>query len=290
VIVVASHRYAGRQIALPTRHGKQRVLARPLWHGLGLELRHAATVDTDTFGSFSGEISRPADALNTCRLKAEAGMRALALDLGIASEGAFGPHPAVPLLPVGREWMVFVDQRDHLVISEQLLCRTTNFSSCRASDPAAITGWLKQVGFPSHALMVRVHEPSAPTAPWLAKGVQDPIELADLMAAAAHRSPLGQAWLETDMRAHCNPTRRASIRQLAFQLVRRVASACPACGAPGWGVVSRVPGLPCSSCGLGTELIHFEQLGCVACDHTQLHPRRDGLISADPSQCPYCNP
>ena len=196
----------------------------------------------------------------------------------------------MPLLPVGREWMVFVDRCDDLVISEQLLSRTTNYSSCRASDPAAITGWLKQVGFPSHALMVRVHEPSAPTAPWLAKGGKDPIELADLMAAAAHRSPLGQAWLETDMRAHCNPTRRASIRQLAFQLVRRVASACPACGAPGWGVVSRVPGLPCSSCGLGTELIRFEQLGCVACDHTQLRPRRDGLISADPSQCPYCNP
>ena len=127
-------------------------------------------------------------------------------------------------------------------------------------------------------------------AGWLAKGVHDPAQLADLMAAAAHRSPLGQAWLETDMRAHCNPTRMAAIRQLAFRLVRRVASACPACDSPGWGLVSRLPGLPCSSCGLSTELMRFEQLGCVSCDHTQLKPRRDGLISADPRHCPYCNP
>ena len=290
MIVAASHRYVGRQVALPTRHGKQLVLARPLWHGLGLQLQHAATVDTDSFGSFSGEIARPADALSTCRLKADAGMTALALDLGLASEGAFGPHPAVPLLPVGREWMVFVDRRADLVISEQLLCRTTNYSSCRASDPAAISGWLKQVGFPSHALMVRAHDPSVPAAAWLAKGVQDPAQLADLMAAAAHRSPLGQAWLETDMRAHCNPTRMAAIRQLAFRLVRRVASTCPACDSPGWGLVSCLPGLPCSSCGLSTDLMRFEQLGCVSCDHTQLRPRRDGLISADPRHCPYCNP
>ena len=262
MIVAASHRYVGLQIALPTRHGKQRVLARPLWHGLGLELQHASTVDTDTFGCFSGEIVRPADALNTCRMKAEAGMAALVLDLGIASEGAFGPHPAVPLLPVGREWMVFVDRCDDLVISEQLLSRTTNYSSCRASDPAAIAGWLKQVGFPSHALMVRAHDPSSPAV----------------------------AWLETDMRAHCNPTRMAEIRRLAFRLVRRVASACPSCGAPGWGMVAQVAGLPCGSCGAATALVRLEQLGCVACAHRVHRPRRDGRIRADPAHCPSCNP
>ena len=38
------------------------------------------------------------------------------------------------------------------------------------------------------------------------------------------------------------------------------------------------------------QLMRFEQLGCVSCDHTQLKPRRDGLISADPRHCPYCNP
>ncbi len=110
------------------------------------------------------------------------------------------------------------------------------------------------------------------------------------MAVAVDRSPVGLAWLETDMRAHCNPIRMATIRRLAFRLVRRVATTCPACDAPGWGLVGTRVGLPCRACGLATELVHFEDFGCVACSHRQLRPRRDRLKAADPAHCPYCNP
>ena len=217
------HAYRGRDIAMASLHGKQQILARPLRSGLGLRLLHAAAVDTDQFGSFSGERPRRLEARLTCQRMAEAALEALALELGVASEGSFGPHPAVPLLPVGHEWLCFVDRRDGLVISEQLLSRSTNYSSCRGDNPEAIAGWL-------------------------AKGVHSPPQLAALMAEAARRSPLRQAWLETDRRAHCNPTRRRAIRQLAFRLVRRVASPCPACRAPGWGPVDTTAGLPCRDC------------------------------------------
>ena len=284
-------RYGGRMIALATRHGKQRILERPLRLGLGLHLRHASAVDTDRFGSFSGEQARVDDALNTCRRKAEAALEALGLELGIASEGAFGPHPALPLLPVGQEWMTFVDRRAGVVIAEQLLSRSTNYSSCAASDPETITGWLQQVGFPRHGLLVRPQDPNISAASgWLAKGVQDHRELARWMAQAVRRSPLQQAWLETDMRAHCNPTRRIAIRELAFKLVRRIAHACPACDAPGYGVVDRLTGLPCSACGLASRLIRLEVMGCSSCGHRQHHPRRDGRQAADPMHCDYCNP
>jgi hypothetical protein len=284
-------RYGGRQIALASLHGKERILARPLRVGLGLSLRHAGSVDTDRFGSFGGEQPRRDDACITCRRKAEAALEALGLDLGIASEGSFGPHPAVPMLPVGHEWMTFVDRRDGLVISEQLLSRSTNYSSCRGVDPEAIAAWLRQVGFPGHGLMVRPLDPGASTsASWLAKGVHDPLELAALMGEAVRRSPLRQAWIETDMRAHCNPTRRLAIRQLAFRLVRRVATGCPACTAPGWGLVETAIGLPCSACGLATQLVKGELLGCVVCGHRQSRPRPDGRLAADPMHCSYCNP
>ena len=264
---------------------------RPLWIGLGLSLRHASAVDTDRFGSFGAEQPRRDDAPTTCRRKAEAALEALDLELGIASEGSFGPHPAVPLLPVGQEWMTFVDRRDGLVISEQLQSRSTNYSSCRGADPEAIAGWLRQVGFPRHALMVRPLEPEpAAAGVWLAKGVSDPQQLAVLMAEAVRRSPLRQAWLETDMRAHCNPTRRVVIRQLAFRLVRRVASACPSCHGPGWGLVDTIAGLPCSACGLATQLVKSEVMGCSVCSHRESRPRRDGRESADPMHCSYCNP
>ncbi|MCX5937558.1 MAG: hypothetical protein NTW02_04990 [Cyanobium sp. LacPavin_0920_WC12_MAG_62_9] len=265
----------GRTIALASQHGKERVLARPLRQGLGLTLQLATTVNTDLLGSFSGEYPRPEDALTTCRLKAEAGMDALGLDLGLASEGAFGPHPVVPFLPIGREWLTFVDRRHQLTISEYAL---------------------KEVGFPSHAVMVgspsRVPPTSSvpPSVDWLAKGVHSREELARWMAIAAQRSEHGMAWLETDMRAHCNPTRMASIRRLAFQLVRRINASCPACDAPGWGLVRAIGGLPCSSCGSATELLAFEELGCIHCNYTELHPRQDQLLAADPGQCPYCNP
>jgi hypothetical protein len=278
-------------IALATQHGKERVMAKPLCHGLGLTVRCAEQVDTDAFGSFSGELPRPSDALTTCRLKAEAGMDALGLDLGIASEGAFGPHPAVPLLPVGREWITFVDRRLNLVISEHAVSRSTNFSSCFGVSPAAIADWLQQVGFPSHALMLKSHDGEAGrTGPWLAKGVRCQKQLTELMAVAVQDSPVGLAWVETDMRAHCNPTRMASIRCLTFRLVRRLASPCPSCAAPGWGLMDTRVGLPCRWCGLATELVNVEVFGCAACGHTRQQPRRDGLTAAEPANCPYCNP
>lgn len=284
-------RYANRRIALASLHGKERILARPLRVGLGLTLCHARSVNTDRFGSFGGEQARVADALSTCRRKAEAALEALGLELGIASEGSFGPHPAVPMLPVGHEWMTFVDRRDGLVISEQLLSRTTNFSSCSGADPDSIAGWLRQVGFPQHALMVRPLAPDGEeSGAWLAKGVGDADQLAAVMAAAVRRSPRRLAWLETDMRAHCNPTRQVAIRQLAFRLVRRIGQACPACEAPGWGVLGTVVGLPCASCGLATELVQRELLGCTVCGLRQDRPRRDGRRAADPLHCAYCNP
>jgi len=290
-VAVLSNRYAGRQIAMASLHGKQRILERPLRHGLGLCLRHASAVDTDRFGSFGGEQPRRDDAPTTCRRKAEAALEALGLDLGVASEGSFGPHPAVPLLPVGHEWMTFVDRRDGVVIQEQLLSRATNYSSCRSADPASIAGWLRQVGFPRHAVMVRPLQPgSANPEPWLAKGVDHPDQLAAVMVEATRRSPLGLSWLETDMRAHCNPTRRVAIRELAFRLVRRVGCACPACAAPGWGLVDVEPGLPCGSCGLATQLVRAEVMGCSVCRHRESRPRRDGRRAADPMHCDACNP
>ena len=285
------NRYLGRRIGIASLHGKERILTRPLWVGLGLNLCHASAVDTDRFGSFGGETPRLADALSTCRRKADAAMEALGLELGIASEGSFGPHPAVPMVPLGHEWMTFVDRRDGFVISEQMLSRHTNYSSCKGDDPEAISGWLQQVGFPRHALMVRPldSEPSAGGG-WLAKGVSNPQRLAEVMAEAVRRSPLRLAWLETDMRAHCNPTRQVAIRELAFRLVRRVGRACPSCLSPGWGVVDRIPGLPCVNCGLATPLVLQQVMGCSVCGHQESRPRPDGLEAADPMYCNDCNP
>lgn len=283
--------YPGRQICLTTRHGKQRALARPFAAGLGLELV-VSDADTDALGTFSGEIARHGDALQTCRRKALLGLEVAGLSLGLASEASFGPHPAVPMLAVGQELLLFIDREQGLELLEQRLELRTNYSQrllAPGDDPAP---WLAQVGFPRHAVIARPASLTvcAATAALLFKGLRTPQELQAALQTCRHADPQGQVWLETDMRAHHNPTRMASIRRLGFALVRRLRSPCPACGSPGWGVVDRVPGLPCAACGLATALVRHEVLGCAACSHRLHKPRRDGRTAADPAHCATCNP
>lgn len=289
--------YRSAQVALATRHGKQRVIGRALRHGLAAELLHLAALDTDQLGSFCGTVARRGTALEACIAKAELALTHGGTGLAIASEGSFGPHPAVPLLPVGLEVMVFLDRERGLTISEQLQARRTNFAQRRltaeslasAAGAADLRRWLAAVGFPSHALIVRPHALPAATAP-IHKGIRRMEDLRAAIAAAASQAPDGLVQLETDMRAHCNPTRMASIRQLSFRLVRRIAASCPSCQSPGWGLIACEPGLPCAWCGLPTALTRAEIHGCVRCDHRLEQPRRDGRRQADPGHCLHCNP
>ncbi|KEF41631.1 MAG: hypothetical protein ER33_10170 [Cyanobium sp. CACIAM 14] len=285
--------YAGGRVSLATCHGKERVLSRPFHAALDLTVTVASGFDTDQLGTFSGERPRPADPRETCRRKALAGMAHTGLDLGLASEGSFGPHPAFPWLAAGSEWLTFVDSRAGLVIEEHLLAPRTNFDQRLVVPGDAIADWLRRVGFPSHALIARPHAPERDPgdgAGLLIKGIRDPAGLAEALRRCAEASPEGRVRLETDMRAHCNPTRLGVIRTLAFKLVRRIARPCPACGAPGWGLVERLAGLPCGWCGQPTERIRAELWGCAACAHQEEKPRRDGRGSADPGDCPSCNP
>jgi hypothetical protein len=288
--------YAGLWVALATRHGKERVIGRALRHGLGAQLCHLRHLDTDQLGSFCGRVPRTLTPLDACRAKAELALTHSGLSLAIASEGSFGPHPAVPFLPAGLECMVFLDAERGLAISEELLAHRTNFSHRWLTPGDALAGgwpddlraWLAAVGFPSHGLLVR---PGGAQHPWAAatKGIQAWPDLRQAIHAAATAGD-GRVLLETDMRAHRNPTRMASIRRLSFRLVRRLGRLCPACGAPGWGLVGRERGLPCGCCGSPTDRTLWELFGCARCGERQRAPRPDGLQEADPGQCPRCNP
>jgi hypothetical protein len=280
--------YSGQAISLATRHAKERAMARAFHAGLGADLVVAPDVDTDELGTFCGERPRPGSPAEVCLTKAERGIKATGLSLGVASEGSFGPHPLVPLLAVGEELMTFVDRGRELVIVERQLVRRTNFSHRVVSPDDDLMEWLALIGFPCHGVIVRPHHPMVPGAAH--KGIQDPALLAYAIGCGCRGSADGLALVETDMRAHMNPTRMASIRALAFRLVRRIATPCPSCQAPGWGVVELLPGLRCRGCGCATDLTRGEIHGCGACPHREERPRSDGLRLADPGQCSFCNP
>ena len=280
--------YVGREICLTTRHGKERALALPFSLGLGASLT-LSICNTDQLGTFSGEVERLDDAINTCRRKALMGLEQSGLRLGLASEASFGPHPVVPMLAAGQELLLFVDLDRGMYVLEQRLELRNNYAHKLLEPDEDPLAWLKQVGFPSHAVIARPADASPGRWDWH-QDLCNTAALAEALAACRRADSRGQVWLETDMRAHRNPTRMRSIRRVGVALARRLGTLCPSCTAPGWGVLDIRLGLPCGWCGTATELTAAEIWGCVACGHQLERPRRDGLLAADPGHCPWCNP
>lgn len=280
--------YAGARIALATLHGKADALA-PAFAALGARLVLAEGVDTDLLGTFSGEIARTQPPLETAIAKARLAMAATGLPLGLATEGSFGSDPVVGLLPLHRETIVLVDDARGMVVHERIDTHETNHGGgwlCDGEglDVARLSRW----GFPSHAVMVR----SEPFRPGMrvVKGIVERDALERAVAACIAASPEGRARVDTDMRAHLNPTRMRQIALLGERLAQRLRCLCPQCDAPGFGMARALPGLPCEGCGMPTTRLLAEVHACPACGHSTQRPRSDGLACADPAHCDICNP
>jgi hypothetical protein len=280
--------YAGRRAVLASMHRKEEAIAPAMLSTLGLIITPTAGLDTDQLGTFSGEIPRDGSMLEVAVRKARLGMSAAGVPLGLASEGSFGPHPAIPFIPGGMELLVFVDDERGIVVHESLIAEATNFDHLVVSPGDALDAFLGRIGFPAHGLIVRSNEGEPTVA--LAKGIVELDSLARAIAEAAAVSPDGRARLETDMRAHLNPTRMKSLATLTDRLARRLATLCHGCGAPGFGRTGTRGGLLCETCGTPTEMIAAELFGCPACDYAEERPRFDGLQHAPTQQCPECNP
>lgn len=280
--------YAGRTVVMTTKHGKERCVSLPFRVGLGAQITAAEGIDTDLLGTFTGEVPRVGTPREVVVRKARLGMASTGLPLGLASEGSFGPDPVVPLLPLHLEVLAFVDDERGIELYEQAATTETNFDHAVVSTVADLERFLGRVGFPTHALIVRPHRGAVECG--IRKGLQTDAELDEAIQASARCSDDGLAQVETDMRAHLNPTRARLIRRLAFKLALRLRRQCSRCDAPGWGRVGVEAGLPCGWCGAPTDLTLQEVYACAVCDHQERYPRPDGLVSADPGQCSYCNP
>lgn len=280
--------YHDETFAVATMHEKQRAIARPFDRWLGAAVVVAPSIDTDAFGTFTGEIARQGTMQDAARVKAMAAIEATGLAFGLGSEGSFGPHPAVPFVAAGMELLLCVDQKRGLEVYETLPATRTNFRSLACRPCQDISKFLSQVEFPSHAVAVSPNAPSEPGR--IFKGLTCGNRLAYAVTEAAAASCDRHALVVTDMRAHLNPTRMASIRALATRLARRLSTLCPACEAPGFGAVDLVRGLPCQWCGEPTRLVIAELLRCSQCgieNYRAVNPRR---TTADPGQCQSCNP
>jgi len=281
-VVTGEPLFAGRVGALATRHGKQTEIG-PSLAPTGLQVV-VAPVDTDSFGTFTGEVPRPGTPRHVVERKARAGAAAGGLDIGLASEGSFGPHPAFPFVTADVELVAFVDVAADLVVVEQAVSIDTVAASqafAPAEDP---TDFCARVGFPEQALIVR---PADGSPVRICKGITDMAQLADAVVGAAAASSDGRALVETDLRAHCCPSRRPVIRAAAERLAARLVRCCPACDRPGFGAMRHEPGRRCAHCGLPTEEPAVRIERCECCGY-ELRTAVDGFV--DPARCGRCNP
>ncbi len=53
-----SNRYNSALVCIATKHGKESVIARPFLRALGLTATVPLELDTDSLGTFSGEVER----------------------------------------------------------------------------------------------------------------------------------------------------------------------------------------------------------------------------------------
>ena len=280
------HPYAGKVVGLATIHAKERAIAAPFRRLLGAKVEVAPGVDTDSLGTFSGEIPRPASQVEVTDMKARMTFEAMDVECSIASEGSYGPIFKTPLKPAGVEILTFVDRKRGTRITETLSTHRTNWRMLyfREGEDERVRREMKALGFPEYGVFAMQNDD------WLT--VVKNLATMDEVVAAVNRlaaaSADGQCLVIPDMRAHRNLLRMKVIRATAYKLARRLAVLCPKCEAPGFGHVHSRRGLPCESCGQPTHWIEHEIDGCSACGHAVARPRKDGRKTASKLTCQNC--
>lgn len=277
--------YVGHQIALLTRHGKEKVIQPVLDRSLGCAVTLVSGYDTDRLGTFTRDIPRDGSQIEAARRKARIGMELAGLPLGLASEGSFGADPFVGMFPWNVEYLIFIDDERALEVvgvsqgaPKDLHLAADNWTAAKA--------FVVEAGFPLHHMVLR---PEGPNDHRVRKGLSTWQELEYAFYSAMAQSRNGQVFLENDLRAHANPTRMKNIQCAAEDLVTKLASLCPECGTAGFGIVDCIRGLPCADCGASTREVRSDVYGCVKCSFRHTKERLD-TPAADPGRCDYCNP
>lgn len=277
--------FMGRRAALLTKHKKEEVIKPILEQKAGLQLIVETGYDTDRFGTFTREIARLGSQMEAARDKAKKGMELIGTDLGLASEGSFGPYPGIPFLPLNREIVLLVDAREKLEICGVCQNSNTNYASEAVENLDQAERFARKAMFPSHFLVLR---PDREDHPEIIKGINDWDWLRETVSWALAKSVSGKVFLETDMRAFANPTRMQNIKEAAEDLAAKINSCCPQCKTPGFIAMESKKGLPCEYCGLPTREVAAYIYGCQRCGCREERPMPDKVAPA--ARCDYCNP
>lgn len=274
-----------RVLVVATMHGKEKILGPLAEKELGVKVIIPANINTDEFGTFTGEKPRIKSPIETAREKAEAAMKLTGCDLAIASEGSFGPHPILGIVPANEEWLLFTDKKNQLEIIIRELSTETNYNSQICRNIEELMAFAKSAGFPEHGLIIRSKNHG--TEP-IQKGIQEENILRSVAKLFIEKE--SEFIVETDMRSMMNPMRRKVIVSAGEKLMKKLKSTCPSCHFPGFDVEEVLSGLPCSQCSLPGRSPLTYILRCKKCGYENRKDFPHEKTTEDPMYCDYCNP
>ncbi|RAR70036.1 DUF6671 family protein [Flavobacterium aciduliphilum] len=277
--------FEGRKLLIATKHQKERVIAPIFEEALQVECFVSTKFDTDTLGTFSGEIERKDSALETLRKKCVLAMQANNCDLAIASEGSFGMHPIIMFATADDEMMIFMDSKNQIEVIVREISMDTNFDATELKTKEDLMAFVEKVNFPSHGVILKSSKEKYKA---LFKGINTK---ENLLKHFNHLiSNYGSAYVETDMRAHYNPTRMKLIEIVAQKLLKTILHQCPNCQHPGFSVSRVNKGLPCELCHAPTQSTLSFTYQCKKCSFEQVDLYPHQKTKEDPTYCNFCNP
>ncbi len=277
--------FTNRVLAIATMHQKEDAIQPILELNIGCKCILPSNFNSDELGTFSGEIERFNDPIETARKKCNLAMELTNTDIAIASEGSFGPHPSYFFSYADDEFLVLIDKKNELEIVVRELSLETNFNADYVTNEKELMAFALKVKFPSHGLILRK---SSDEPIDIYKGITDWNEL--ILKFNLLKEKYSKVYVETDMRAMYNPTRMEVIRKLTLKLVDKINSICPNCSTPGFEVKEVKEGLPCSYCKFPTRSIKSHIYSCLKCDFTEEKNFPNGKQFEEPMYCDICNP
>jgi hypothetical protein len=281
--------FQDKTCVLITMHGKEKAIL-PVFQGFeGLNFVDAPTLNTDILGTFSGEINRAQNPLETALLKAKLGINHVDADYAIANEGSFGPHPSIYFIPADHEWIVILELKTGRYWHTQHISTNTNFSNIVPKNWIEVIEFLRSIDFPNHGIIIKLENEINDNNNQIFKDLDSKLEIEEIFKKYEQIEGVRLS-IETDMRAHRNPTRMQVIAETTEKLKRKLQVKCPICNYPGFDVVQIEKGLPCSLCESPTRMIHKALYACSNCNFQEWSGNPDGLLLSDPGFCDYCNP
>lgn len=277
--------FQNRKLIIATKHKKEMVIAPILEKSLGVICFTDNNLDTDTLGTFTGEIERENDPIVTARKKCLWAMELSNCDLGVASEGSFGPHPSSFFVNADDEFLIFIDKKNDLEIIVRELSLETNFNGTDIKSEQELLDFASMIHFPSHALILRKSKSDNTN---IVKGITDWTHLKNEFYAL--NSKYDRVYVETDMRAMFNPLRMSVIETATKKLIDAINSCCPNCDIPGFVVSDVKKGLKCSLCGFPTKSPLSLLYKCQKCSFEKEEMYPNNKTKEDPMYCDNCNP